>query len=468
MNVAGPRAGAGMFGLTFGVVLATRLPFLGPGYGVDSDAWRVADTATTMARTHVYGASRFPGHPVQEIASALLVAGGPLALNGATAVLSACGAGGFALALRRRHVARPWAAALALALTPVVYLNSVNAMDYVWAMSLITLAMWLASAARPWAAGAALGLAIGCRITSGAALVPLALLLAGGRSWREARVDLVRVAVAALGVGLLAFSPVLLTYGRRWLTVYEHGPTPWLYVVKGASVDVWGVPGVLALGGAGLVLAARGGRGAGVWERREWAAAVAAVALFGAAYLRLPHEGAYLLPAIPFVLLALARSLPPRAALAVCAALASSSFLVKVSEPGKADDPGAGPASVRVRWMAHPFRVDVRGPILWDHARRIAGVAFRARARAALAALPRPAVVVAHEWRPGLTLGVREADTAGVTIAYLLDPSAAAAAQARHVPIYLMPGAAGEERDRFGVDLERLGARALPLDAGPR
>lgn len=78
------------------MVLASRLPFLGAGYGVNVDAWRVARAARNIALSGHYEASRLPGYPIQEIVSSWLWRGGPWALNGASAVLSVAALAGFA------------------------------------------------------------------------------------------------------------------------------------------------------------------------------------------------------------------------------------------------------------------------------------------------------------------------------------------------------------------------------------
>ena len=69
-------------------VALSRLPFLGTGYGINVDAWRVARVARQLSETGLYEVSRFPGYPVQEIVCSWLWRGGPWALNGASAVCS--------------------------------------------------------------------------------------------------------------------------------------------------------------------------------------------------------------------------------------------------------------------------------------------------------------------------------------------------------------------------------------------
>ena len=56
------------------IVFLSRVPFLLPGYGWDSDAWLIAGTARKIAQTGRYHESRLPGYPVHEVASAFLIA----------------------------------------------------------------------------------------------------------------------------------------------------------------------------------------------------------------------------------------------------------------------------------------------------------------------------------------------------------------------------------------------------------
>src|SRR5678810_506663 len=112
------------------IVFASRLPFLGPGYGVDADAWLVAWAGRAIAQTGHYEASRLPGYPLHEYATALIWPWGSCLANTLTAVFSAAAAACFALVLRRLGSRDDVLAALALASAPVIYIASVVGMDY--------------------------------------------------------------------------------------------------------------------------------------------------------------------------------------------------------------------------------------------------------------------------------------------------------------------------------------------------
>jgi hypothetical protein len=286
------------------LTLASRLPFLasGAGYGTDWDAWRMAQASREIAATGAYVASRLPGHPLPELVGALLRSGGPLALNGAVAVASALAAGLFALSWRALGGRSPIAAGLALAFTPVVFIHSVDAMDHVWALAFLMGALFAAISQRPLTAGIALGLAIGCRPGS-LWILPTLVWLAvhngrGPPRWRDA-------ALLTLSAGLLSgllFLPAFSSYGWGALTFYDSKVPPPLVIAMRASVGVWGVIGTLAL--CGLALARTFGRPASSRLGPEVAWWLA-FAVCGIAYLRLPHDAGYWIPAVPFVLLLL-------------------------------------------------------------------------------------------------------------------------------------------------------------------
>src|SRR5260221_4064114 len=85
---AAPRASWAGAAWLAALVAISRAPFLAPGYGTDTDAWKLAYAARFIATQGRYLVSRLPGYPIQELVSAAAWRGGPLALNGLTAGFS--------------------------------------------------------------------------------------------------------------------------------------------------------------------------------------------------------------------------------------------------------------------------------------------------------------------------------------------------------------------------------------------
>ncbi len=119
------------------VVFLSRVPFLRNGLGTDPDAWRVANTARSIALSGMYSYSRPPGYPFQEIFYSLMWNASPILFNAVSAIFSVVAFVFFALILSRINCRRPIFGAMALVFIPVVFINSTTSMDYVWALAFI-------------------------------------------------------------------------------------------------------------------------------------------------------------------------------------------------------------------------------------------------------------------------------------------------------------------------------------------
>ncbi|NIT61732.1 MAG: hypothetical protein GWN00_37695, partial [Aliifodinibius sp.] len=158
------------------LIFCSRLPFLSAGYGNDPDAWQMANAARHIAAMGEYRASRLPGYPIPEMVYALIWSSGPFTFNGITAFLSAVGFIFFVLILRVIRSQNYILGGLALAFSPTIFINSTNAMDYIWGLTFILGSVYFVLIDRTLIAAILLGFAIGSRITSGAMLLPLSLL----------------------------------------------------------------------------------------------------------------------------------------------------------------------------------------------------------------------------------------------------------------------------------------------------
>ncbi len=320
-----------------GVVLASRLPFLAAGFGEDADAWRVANAAHHLATTGDYQVSRLPGFPLPEFLYAAVwrLGGREVVCNGLTAVFSAGLVVAFCGHLRQLRCRDHLLAGLALAFTSVIYVHSTDAMDYIWALAFVVGAFWAVFAGRAVMAGVLLGLATACRITSIGMLIPVALYAIHARGRVDAR-QLTRLVASAATVVLAAYLPAFITYGPGFLSFVDYQP-PLDRVLYRASVEVWGVLGVIALAiAAPAAVHCRQRRlpPAIAAPRAVVVAWIAGVAIYGLLYLRLPHEGGYLIPAVPLVILLVGRLLDRRAFVAFCGALVLSPFLLSVDRAG--------------------------------------------------------------------------------------------------------------------------------------
>jgi hypothetical protein len=303
-------------------VLASRLPLLASGYGSDDDSWRNMVAAVRMRELGHYVPSRVPGFPVFERMLAALAPWGWGATNAAAILAGAVAAVVFFRLAVRLQVRAPRWLALGFAFGGGMWVATAQTMDYAFGIALLLGAYLALLAGRRAGAGVLLALAAGCRVSNGALLVSAVLFLAGRRVGLRGWVAF----FAAFTVtAAIVFAPVALSpeigdlrahaarhAARAHVTLHSLVP-----VLRQALVFCFGKTGTvaLALGLLGaLVASLRGRRPAPGGARSlgpELAFEGSAVVLVGALFLLVPYESAYLLPALPFVLLLLARVLWP-------------------------------------------------------------------------------------------------------------------------------------------------------------
>jgi len=427
-------------------VLLTRLPWIDSGYGSDPDGYRVVIAARQIARSGVYEASRLPGYPLYEYLTALSAMASPWVSNAVTALLSVAAFVCFALILRELGVRRYLLLALAFAMTPVIYVNSCCTIDYIPAIACQLAATYAVLRGRPVLSGLLLGLAVGCRITAGALALPLCLWMLLTGAPRPALRHCLAFGIALLTVSALCFVPVWRRYGADFFAFYDNGWYPPLDVVAMRALPlVWGPLGLAAL--LALLCAAPAYAG---FARRALAEArtrvalllaLATITLYLIAFLRLPDEAGYLVPAVPFVLLAIALIAPPRAVAALAVALMLSSW---------------------IGW--DHARPSLDGPIVEDHLVRESQQRSTAAVIEAVQRLAGRATIVSGWELPRITLslgGVREGPHQFI---YLIEnPDDYQHYLAEGWDLYYLPGVDLYESQAHDLELAQLGARELAV-----
>jgi hypothetical protein len=319
------------------VYVLSRLPWISLGYGADPDGARVAVSADYLWRHGEYFPSRLPGYPLFELAAAALYPLGATAMNAATLIVSFAGVLLFAALLKRLRIEPKGLLTLTFAFAPMVWINSSVTLDYLWAVTFI-LAAYLALCANAECgmrnaesdeapgvtsalrtphsalAGLLFGIAIGCRPTAALFALPFFVLLARRRQLRP----LVLFFAAAGVTAFIAFLPITLRYGTEFLDFFDVRPT-WKRVARTLGVEAFGLTTAIGLTVVALLSWRRLVELPGRLRRDvHLAVAVLAVLLIFMSFMRLPLEEAYLTPALPFALIAVARLLRRPAVIAVC------------------------------------------------------------------------------------------------------------------------------------------------------
>lgn len=456
----------------FGVFL-TRLPFLGPGYGADWDAWAMVNTARTLSTTGTYVASRLPGYPVPEIAESFLWRAGPVAIDGATACIGALGTAFFALTLRNFRSPDFVAGAFAVAFTPVIYVSSTTSLDYVWALSFLLASYYYCLRRQLIVSGVLLGLAIGSRITSGAMLFPLVLTQLEFISIERDVTAFLKISLPAVVVGIAAFLPVVMRYGPYFLTFSENGYPPIWAVVANMTVFTWGSVGCVALLGAVTVIVTRGfypSSTASITRalrpRIVWAWLLA-MTLYLIAFLRLPHKPGYLLPLVPFVILFLGRWLDRQWFIGFCSAIIVSPLILSVLSVSLMTIYGGPTLSRFARErtiLGQGFVIDpLKGPILSDHSERTNDAIITDAAVRFGSGLQHQSIIVAGRWLTEVRFSAYSHDSTNVEYVDDLRQSDAVRVARFHLGLYYLPGIDIYSRAETGISLQKLGGKPLPI-----
>lgn len=428
------------------LIFFTRLPWLGAGYGDDPDSWRVANTGRAISNCEQYKASRLPGYPINEYVCSILIKGGPIATNFASACFSLLAFYAFYSILRRFQIPYSTLVAAAFALTPVIYINSTCTIDYIWALSFSLMSFAFVVRQRPVMGGISLGLAIGCRITSGAMIVPLLLYLWMGYKGKQRYKYTLIFMTISLITGFVCFIPVLNRYGLGFLTFSEHSSyPPIIEVIYWFTVGVWGCLGsfliVLLLGTLPIYWKHFKTEILNYNNRFVLIICSVALLLYIVAFLRLPYNSGYLVPIVPFLLLFAGVCIPRKVLVALCIGLLVSSFVVHVKLSG----------------------FSLAGPIFHDHWKRRNSIIIVDNIISQVQEISHKAVVVVGtmlpiiEWKLGSNIrGTKK-------YVYMLTKYELDKYQAQGYKLYYVEGQDKYSWQRHSVDLSKKGAQILTI-----
>lgn len=397
------------------LIFISRLPFLFEGYGAEEDAWALRLVAERIATTGHYEVSRLPGHPVQELAYSLMWNSGAFFYNLLTALISTAGIHAFMLILKRNGIRHATRAGIAFAFTPIVFIHSTDAMDYMWATAFIMFATLAISHQRYLYAGFLLGIACGCRITSGAMIIPLSLLVYSAETSGSKWTAINRFVGGTLICSALVFIPVMAEYGTGFFTFYEHFPIPgWIKNTYKGTIGVWGLPGFLAVSTAMLIAALRPDHqtnvtGLRIKKHTLDTICIIACVLYAIAFIRLPLKSAFLIPILPFLLAWLAIRLSKRSFLALTASLVLSCFTFGINLAE--DDRGSSVSSLAWTFEISGQRIaldPLAGMVIADNSKRSQRIRYADRVMDSMSMVRQPTVLITGWWQAHLMVLERE------------------------------------------------------------
>jgi hypothetical protein len=326
------------FLLLFLIVFISRLPFLSAGYGAEEDSWGIARAAFHTKLTGIYEPSRFPGHPVQELVYSALWGTGPVMFNGLCAFFSAIGCVFFALILKHLQFKHFFIAALALAFIPVYYISSTYTIDFTWTETFVLISLYFLLKDKLILCGIFLGLAIDCRITSGAMLIPFMIVTWQQNHLKQNAIAFLKITAPMMAVALLAFFPIIQQFGSSFLMYYDQFPyPPFTKVLYKMTMGVFGLLGFSAVIISILIISInRKKQDVGELfnyslDKKMILAAFTVITLYTISYFRLPQKSGYMIPVLPFTILLLGHYLNKRNFKILCFTFILSPFICSIN-----------------------------------------------------------------------------------------------------------------------------------------
>lgn len=313
--------------------LLSRIPFMNLGFSAfieptDQDVLAVVNSAYLLLHEQVYSVSRFPGYPFYEIFNSLIIGGGWIATNAATMVFSFISIIIFARILNIFEIKNKAMLVLTLAFMPIIWVNSVITMDYMWALMFVLLGSYLLFSGKYSTAGVAIGFAVGTRFTSGLMLIPIVLWAVSEKVRFKKIFTLIFTSFA---VSALLFSPVAYKYGFdffRGSGFLSTTPFRSSYSMAVGSIVTALDNAVMEFGVASIaaliffsVLVFKGKMSRGSEHRHLLNFSLCTLLVYILLYFIFPYKVAYLIPAVPWGLIALNEKFPDKFTIIVCSLL---------------------------------------------------------------------------------------------------------------------------------------------------
>ncbi len=322
------------------IFFISRAPFIALGFSAftsptDQDVLAVVNSAYLLRYEHVYTVSRFPGYPFYEIINSLLIGGGWVFTNIATAVVSFISAVLFGKILNVFEIKNKALLLLTFAFIPIIWINSTITTDYMWALMFILLACLFAFTGKYQSAGISIGLAIGTRFTSGFMIIPIVVwFLSKKVNFRK----ILAFIYMALGTTVLLFMPVLYKYKLEFLQgsgfLYTTPVRKSLGMAVGytasalnnMAVELFGITALAVL--VFFIILTFKNKPFYDPERRHllifcWLTLLIFILL----YFIFPYKVAYLIPIVPWGLIALNEKLERKSTILICILLLLNSVV---------------------------------------------------------------------------------------------------------------------------------------------
>lgn len=394
------------FVFLFILVFVSRLPFLSAGYGVEEDSWGIVLAGAHTYLTGIYEPSRFPGHPIHEFIYSAFPFHPEWFYNLFSAFFSAVAVLFFAFILKHLNFKHFFIASLAFAFTPVFYISSTYTIDFTWTIAFILISFYAFLKNQFVFCGIFLGLAIGCRITSGAMLLPFLIIFWEKNNLKQNVRIAAKILIPLMIVSIVSYLPLIVQFGSDFFMYYDQFPYPSMAKVFYKMIPgVFGFMGVVAISICIVWIFinrnkfVKGELFEDGLSKKIVVSSFVVIVLFVISYFRLPQKSGYMITVIPFVILLFGYYLNSKLFNFLCSVLVLSSFFCSINLTDKLRGATYSRLALTFTISGQELFFDpISGPIFSDYSKRLQKMKYTDEVLEHSNTMNKKTVVIAGWW----------------------------------------------------------------------
>lgn len=295
-------------------IIASRFFFLPLGYGIDGEGYTIIQAAHIMTKFHIYEASRLPGYPILEFVYLFFWKSPYLLVNSITFLFTLLSFFFWSKNMKLLSIKAPMLTAISLFFVPTLFIESTRLIDSLWGFCFVGTSLYFLLKNKPSLSGVLLGIAIGCRITNGAMLLPFLILIFFHQRPLFFKHSFKLITFMGI-IGGLCYLPAFCRYGPGFFLSPKAPVT--LLGVGYVFVKLWGPLFSLAIPLALIAMAYSALKNKEtIWsdsiKKGSILASISVLILYTFAFLCFPVNPRYLIPIVPFLLILFSFFLPAK------------------------------------------------------------------------------------------------------------------------------------------------------------
>ncbi|HHH80529.1 MAG TPA: hypothetical protein ENL24_00815 [candidate division Zixibacteria bacterium] len=435
----------------------SRFALLKTGFGLDPDAWRIANSAFDLHFLGYYHPSRLPGYPLPELIDSILITQGWIATNLATSIISLLGITFFYKILSKLRMKLKLLITISFALMPSVWINSANSMDYMWATSFLIMALYFLIDEKVCISAILLGLSSASRMSNAIFVVPFAywILSSEGKRNEKLRKTIYFLCLTIVIAGIF-YIPIINEFGLKF---FPHLPGKMTKILVAKNlVRTFGLLPCIAVPLALIYIVSKTIITKSSRRRILIFSIISMILVFGL-FAKIPYEACYLLPIVPIILLALTTGMSRKALLIISILLIQPSIFT--FRPQKIIDKGAILKNIRHREQQLDFAKRIISEASHKHSVFVIGTWLPVVTYLKKVEFLTEGEMIYFERKfPNKKFWDHEKD---VWFAYLLTDDDLNYFKGAKYEIFFLPGIDEANRKIYGVDLRVKGAKEMPI-----